>query len=106
MLIMKKRVLTALAMLMAMTTGFSQTIQDGTAAIETATGDVQALYGTIATLIYAIAAIVALVGGIKIFTAWNSGERDVQKMVIGWFGACIFLVAIGAIITAFFGANA
>ena len=101
---MKKRILTVCAI--AVTSfGFSQTIQDGNAAIEQATGDVQNLYGIIATLIYALAAIIALVGAIKVFMAWNSGERDVQKMVINWFGACIFLVAIGGIIQAFFGAT-
>lgn len=102
---MKKRILTVCTI--AVTSfGISQTIQDGNAAIEQATGDVQNLYGIIATLIYALAAIIALVGAIKVFMAWNSGERDVQKMVINWFGACIFLVAIGGIIQAFFGATA
>lgn len=99
---MKKRFLTVLTMVLSYTT-FAQDIAAGSAAIEQATTEVTNLYGIIATLIYSIAAIVALVGAIKIFIAWNSGERDVQKMVIGWFGACIFLVAIGAIITAFFG---
>lgn len=103
---MKKRFLTTVIALAVSAAGLSQTIADGNAAIEQATGDVQNLYGIIATLIYAIAAIVALIGAIKIFVAWNSGERDVQKMVIGWFGACIFLVGIGAVISAFFGAAA
>ena len=101
--IMKKKFLSAVALVMASGSGFAQTVQDGSAAIEQATTDVVALYDIVAQLIFAIAAIIALVGAIKIFMAWNSGERDVSKMVIGWFGACIFLVAIGTIITAFFG---
>ena len=100
---MKKKFLSAAALVMATGTTFAQTVADGNAAIETATADVIALYDIVSNLIFAIAAIIALVGAIKIFMAWNSGERDVQKMVIGWFGACIFLVAIGTIITAFFG---
>lgn len=100
---MKKKFLSAVALVMASGSGFAQTVQDGSAAIEQATTDVVALYDIVAQLIFAIAAIIALVGAIKIFMAWNSGERDVSKMVIGWFGACIFLVAIGTIITAFFG---
>lgn len=103
---MKKRILSAVAILLAASPAMAQTIQQGNQAIETATGEVTQLYGIISTLIFSIAAIVALVGAIKIFIAWNSGERDVQKMVIGWFGACIFLVAIGAIITGFFGVTA
>lgn len=100
---MKKKVFIAASLMMATATSFAQTVAQGNAAIETATADVIALYDIVSNLIFAIAAIIALVGAIKIFMAWNSGERDVQKMVIGWFGACIFLVAIGTIITAFFG---
>lgn len=93
-------------MFLASVVGNAQTLEQGQQAIDDAAAQVGNYYGTVATLIFAIAAIVALVGGIRIFLAWNSGDRDIGKMVVGWFGACIFLVAIGAIITAFFGVGA
>ena len=94
------------AMFLSALVGQAQTVAEANTAIDTATGDINDLYGIITTLIYAIAAIIALVGAIKIFIAWNSGERDVQKMIVGWFGACIFLVAVGGVIDAFFGSAA
>lgn len=100
---MKKRFLTVSAYLLAMTPALAQDIAAGAAQVEAAAQEITTMYATISTLIFAIAAIIALVGAIKIFMAWNSGERDVQKMVIGWFGACIFLVAIGSVIEGFFG---
>ena len=44
------------------------------------------------------------VGGLKVYIAWNSGEQQVNRLVMGWFGACIFLVSVGLVINGFFGA--
>jgi Domain of unknown function (DUF4134) len=71
--------------------------------IGAATTQVKSAYAYVGPLILAIGGVVGLAGGIRIYIKWNNGDNDVQKELIGWAGACIFLVLVGTIITAFFG---
>lgn len=72
-----------------------QGITDATTAI--------AGYFDVATLlVYAIAAIVGLVGAVKVFSMWNSGDQNTQKSAMSWFGSCIFLVVVATVLRAFF----
>lgn len=71
--------------------------------IGAATTQVKSAYTYVGPLILAIGGVVGLAGGIRIYIKWNNGDNDVQKELIGWAGACIFLVLVGTIITAFFG---
>ncbi len=43
-------------------------------------------------LIYAIGAVVGLIGGVKVYSKWSSGDPDTTKTAASWFGACIFLM--------------
>lgn len=56
----------------------------------------------VGTLILAIGGIVGLVGGIRVYTKWNSGDHDINKEVVGWAGSCVFLLLTGTILKAFF----
>ena len=47
--------------------------------------------------------LVGLVGAVRVYLKWNSGDQDVQKAVMGWMGSCIFLVVSGVVVKAFFG---
>lgn len=100
---MKKRLILSFGAFASFATLTAQDLTTGAGAIDTAAGQVGGFYAPVSKLVFAIAGIIALVGAIRIFLAWNSGDRDIGKMVVGWAGACIFLVAVGAIITAFFG---
>ncbi|MFD1145360.1 DUF4134 domain-containing protein [Larkinella insperata] len=55
------------------------------------------------TIVLAIGVIVGLVGGIRVYSKWHNGDPDTMKAVTGWFGASLFLVAVGTILQAFFG---
>ncbi|HEX8426423.1 DUF4134 domain-containing protein [Hymenobacter sp.] len=74
----------------------------GTTGIEQATTAITDYFDPATLLIYAIAAIVGLVGAIKVFSKWNSGDQDTQKSAMSWFGSCIFLVVVSTILRAFF----
>lgn len=102
---MKKSILTLGALTAGTSTMVAQTIDAGAQALNNAAGQVNQFYVPMTNLVFAIAGCVALVGAIRIFIAWNSGDRDIGKMVVGWVGACIFLVAVGLVITGFFGAQ-
>lgn len=53
-------------------------------------------------LMYAIGAVVGLVGAVKVYNKWNSGDQDTGKVAAAWFGSCIFLVVVATVLRAFF----
>jgi len=77
--------------------------QDGNAGINQATSQVKSYFDTGTNLMYAIGAIVGLVGAIKVYKQWNDGEHDTGKVASSWFGSCIFLVVVATVLKSFFG---
>jgi hypothetical protein len=77
--------------------------QDGNAGITQATTQVKGYFSTGTSLMYAIGAIMGLVGAIKVFKKWNDGEHDTGKVASSWFGSCIFLVVVATVLKSFFG---
>lgn len=77
--------------------------QSGNAGIQQATAEVKSYFNTGTNLMYAIGAVVGLVGAIKVFNKWNAGEPDTSKVASAWFGSCIFLVVVATVLKSFFG---
>jgi len=75
----------------------------GTTGINAATSSLTSYVDPVSTLTLAIGAVVGIVGGIRVYIQWNSGDRDINKEVMGWGGSCIFLVLVSVVIKAFFG---
>ncbi|GAB3832299.1 DUF4134 domain-containing protein [Pontibacter rugosus] len=95
----KKLTLSAMALLAMAQTGFAQ----GVTGIDAASSELTTYVDPIGTLIIVIGAIVGLVGGVRVFIKWNSGDQDVQKSIMGWMGSCVFLMLVGVVVKAFFG---
>ena len=53
-------------------------------------------------LIYAIGAVIGLIGGVKVYSKFSSGDPDTSKTAASWFGACIFLIVAATILRSFF----
>ena len=53
-------------------------------------------------LIYAIGAVTGLIGGIRVYQKFSSGDPDTSKTAASWFGACIFLILVGTVLESFF----
>lgn len=53
-------------------------------------------------LAYAVGAVIGLVGGIKVYQKFSSGDPDTSKTASSWFGACIFLIVAATILRSFF----
>ena len=53
-------------------------------------------------LIYAIGAVVGLIGGIKVYNKFSSGDPDTSKTAASWFGACFFLIVSATVLRSFF----
>nr|WP_260607534.1 DUF4134 domain-containing protein [Chitinophaga polysaccharea] len=74
----------------------------GSAGITNATNEVKGYFAVGVDLMYAIGAIVGLVGAVKVYNKWSNGEQDTSKVASSWFGACIFLVVVASILKGFF----
>ena len=77
--------------------------QDGNAGINQANQMVRSYFSTGTNLMYGVGAIVGLIGAIKVYNKWNSGDHDTGKTAAAWFGSCVFLVVVTTVIRAFFG---
>jgi len=75
---------------------------DGNAGIAEATGLIKGYFSTGVNLMYAIGAVVGLIGAIKVYNKWSAGEPDTTKVASSWFGACIFLVVVATVLKSFF----
>ena len=75
---------------------------NGMAGINEATKMVTSYFDPGTKLIYAIGAVVGLIGGIKVYNKFSSGDPDTSKTAASWFGACIFLIVAATILRSFF----
>lgn len=87
----------------ALTFLFPAQAQDGNAGINEATMRVRSYFTTGTSLMYAIGAILGLVGAVKVYQKWNSGDPDTGKVAAAWFGSCVFLVIVATVLRSFFG---
>ncbi|MCD8282564.1 MAG: DUF4134 domain-containing protein [Prevotella sp.] len=75
---------------------------NGLSGINDATSMVTSYFEPGVKLIYAIGAVVGLIGGVKVYSKFSSGDPDTSKTAASWFGACIFLIVAATILSSFF----
>ncbi|RZK07573.1 MAG: DUF4134 domain-containing protein [Flavobacterium sp.] len=54
-------------------------------------------------MVLVIGGLVGIVGGVRVYSKWNSGDPDINKELMGWGGSCIFLIVSSLIVKSFFG---
>ena len=84
-------------------TSMNAKAQDGLAGIEEADRQVRSYFAAGTSLMYAIGAILGLIGAVKVYQKWNAGDPDTGKVAAAWFGSCVFLVVVATVIQSFFG---
>ena len=89
--------------LIMMATELAVNAQDGNAGILEANNKVRSYFASGTLLMYAVGAILGLIGAVKVFQKWNAGDHDTGKVAAAWFGSCVFLVVVVTVIRAFFG---
>ncbi|WP_202390751.1 DUF4134 domain-containing protein [Flavobacterium sp. Sd200] len=77
--------------------------QDGIEGINEANTKVRSYFSAGTNLMYAVGAILGLIGAVKVYQKWNAGDQDTGKVAAAWFGSCIFLVVVATVIQSFFG---
>lgn len=100
----KKPFITSLALAVLLLSShllYAQTA-GGTAGIQSATTQVTSYFDPMTKLMYAIGAVLGLVGAIKVYGKWNAGDQDTQKTAVSWFGSMIFLVIVATVVRSFF----
>ena len=95
----KKLILTLMAVVLA---SAAMAQGNGIKGITDATSLVTSYFAPLTKLIYAVGAVVGLIGGIKVYQKFSSGDPDTSKTAASWFGACIFLVIVGVVLESFF----
>lgn len=83
--------------------GLRVSAQDVNQALSDANNQVRSYFPIAANLMYACGALVGLIGAVKVYQKWNSGDPDTGRTAAAWFGSCIFLVIVATVIRAFFG---
>ena len=97
----KKKIMMLLFLLTATAMGaYAQ--GNGIAGINEATKMVTSYFDPGPKLIYAVGAGVGLIGGIKVYNKFSSGDPDTSKTAASWFGACIFLIVAATILRSCF----
>lgn len=77
----------------------------GAGAFATAADSVRSYWTPLKTFIQLVGGIVGLIGGLRIYNKWQNGDQDVNKEILGWGGACLFLTIVPTFVGSFFGLN-
>ena len=96
---MKKKIFLSAALLAAVVSAYAQ--GNGQAGITEATNMITGYFDPGTKLVYAIGAVCGLIGGVKVYNKFSSGDPDTSKTAASWFGACIFLIVAATILRSF-----
>ena len=94
---------TAVSVFLLMEIALQGQTADGNAGINQANTTVRSYFDAGTNLMYAVGAILGLIGAVKVYQKWNHGDHDTGKVAAAWFGSCIFLVIVATVLKSFFG---
>ncbi len=97
---LKKILATAVVFAVGTASSFAQ---NGVTGLNSATTSLKTYVEPVTNVTLVIGGIVGIVGAIRVYSKWNSGDQDINKEVMGWGGSCVFLVVSAVVIKAFFG---
>ena len=99
----RKKVITICAAMALLAIQYSAYAQDGIEGINEANTKVRSYFAAGTNLMYAVGALLGLIGAVKVYQKWNNGDQDTGKVAAAWFGSCIFLVVVATVIQSFLG---
>lgn len=94
-----KKILTLALLMLAVTPAFAQ---GGAAAISNAASDIKDYWDPIKLILKAVGGLVGFIGGLRVYNKWTNGDQDVNKEILGYGGAMVFLIVVPEFVTAFF----
>ena len=78
---------------------------EGLSGFTKATQIIRDYEGPVKSVIYAIAALVGLMGAASIYIKMNNGDQDIKKSLMMTIGGCVALICLAQAIPAFFPAT-
>lgn len=76
--------------------------QKGVGGFTSATTEIQSYADPVQKLLYAIAAVISLVGAFNIYFKMQNGDQDVKKTIMMTIGGCVAFIAAATALPAFF----
>ena len=76
--------------------------QGGATAISNAASDITDYWDPVKLILKAVGGLVGFIGGLRVYNKWTNGDQDVNKEILGYGGAMIFLIVVPEFVTAFF----
>jgi len=77
--------------------------QPGINELKQASGTIGGWYFNLSDLVLVTGAISGMIGGLRVFTAWQTGRHHIDAQIIGWLFGCIFLSLLGGALKLLFG---
>lgn len=74
----------------------------GAGGFSSATTEINSYAGPVKKLMYAIAAVIALVGAFNVYFKMQNGDQDVKKTIMMTIGGCVAMVAMATALPMFF----
>lgn len=81
---------------------FAQSTSGFTTGLEAARLALSEYFTPIANVSMIIGGLVAMIGAIRIFQKWNSGDHNMNKELLAWGGSAVFLVVAPIVIRSVF----
>lgn len=101
--IFKTKLLLAVVSALISVSSWAQTSNAFSTALNTASAEIGSVVDSVSKLMLYVGGVVGVVGAVRIYIKWNNGDQDVTKAIVGWGGACLFLVLSGGVIKLVFG---
>ncbi|WP_262246528.1 DUF4134 domain-containing protein [Parapedobacter soli] len=80
--------------------------QPGIGEFYKASGEMHRWYFSLSDLVLVIGAIAGILGGLRIYTNWQSGKHHyIDGQVMGWFFSCLFLTLVSTFLRALYGVS-
>ena len=67
----------------------TNTFAQGAAGIDAASSELATYMDPLGNMMMILGGLVGLVGAVRVYLKWNSGDQDVQKAVMGWMMHCL-----------------
>lgn len=97
--ITERKMLVLVMVMLAMTPALAQ---GGASAISNAASDIRDYWDPIKLILKAVGGLVGFIGGLRVYNKWTNGDQDVNKEILGYGGAMVFLIVVPEFVTAFF----
>ncbi|MFT3749139.1 MAG: DUF4134 domain-containing protein [Agriterribacter sp.] len=101
--VLKRKLLPGLSIVALLIAGSVAYGQDGVAGIQEADTKVRGYFDVGCNLMYAVGAILGLIGAVRVYQKWSNGHPDTGSTAAAWFGSCVFLVIVATVLKSFFG---